>query len=195
MRPWGTRNPNALRAPLLLPLIALASVAEPIRAEGRIDMDTRVEALEARLDALTRRVSGLETAIREAGGVAAAAPGTKDRPAWVFDTYVQGSPFRVLQQELDRASGRVDLLLDVVAELPDKERWPAAAQGGQVPLVLVAEPAYRAPGAPVPLVLERATRIVTGARLHLSARLDSTEAQSLRRIRIGHVDAQIQETR
>ncbi len=191
MGPWGTRRPRALCAPLLLPLIALASAAEPIRAESRIDMDTRVEALEARLDALTRRVTGLETAIKETGGGAAAAPGTKGEPAWVFDTYVQGSPFRVLQKELDRTSGRVDVLLDVVAQLPDKDRWPAAAQGQPVPLVLIAEMAYRGPGAPIPLVLERATRIVPGARIHLSARLDPAEAQSVRRIRVSRAGPEI----
>jgi hypothetical protein len=93
-----------------------------------------------------------------------------------------------LQQELDRTSGRVDLLLDVVAQLPDTERWPPADRGQQVPLVLIAEPAYPGPGTsatPIPLVLERATRIVPGARIHVSARLDPTEAQSVRRIRVG----------
>lgn len=186
-RARGTRTRQPLRASLLLPLLSLASPAAPIRAEGGIDMDTRVEALEARLEALTRRVIGLESAIKETAGIAPAAPSPKGEPAWVFDAYVQGSPFRVLQKELDRTSGRVDLLLDVVAQLPDKDSWASAQSGQPVPLVLSAELAYPGPGAPatpIPLVLERATRIVQGARIHLSARLDPAEAQSVRRIQV-----------
>ncbi len=180
----------------VLAWLAIVSLAAPAQAE--VDMETRVGALEARLEALTRRVAGLESAVKETDPTAAAAPGSTGEPAWIFDGYVQGSPFRVLQQALERTSGRVDLLLDVVAQPPDGDGWGSATRGQPVPLVLIAEPADSRAGArtgPVPLVLERVTRIAPGARVHLSASLDPGEARSVRRIRVGHAQAQTQEVR
>jgi hypothetical protein len=174
-------------------LLGLAILSAPVLPEGGIDLDTRVGALEARLESLTQRVAAMESVLKDQNLDTTGAPGAKAAPAWVFDGYVQGSPFRVLQHDLDRISGRVDLLLDVAAPLPNPEQWATTVRGTAVPLVLVAEPPNLGPGTstvPIPLFLERATRVAPGARLHLRGQLDPARAQSVRQIRVGRAESE-----
>jgi hypothetical protein len=166
----------------LLPLLVAAG---PL-ASDEIDPLTRIDGLEARLEGLNRRVQALETLLRESGPLASAAPTVKGEPTWELDDYSRTSPFQVLQRSLDRQSGRLDLLLDVVAPIPDLADWNSAARGEAVPLMLIADTADGAAAAPVPLQLERATRLEPGARLHLSARLEPGIAERVRRIQIFH---------
>ena len=183
-------EPRPLNALALSPALCLALVAGPPRAAEVIDPNTRLEGLEVRLDALTRRVQALETMLKEAGPGIGSAPGPKGEPAWDFDDYTQGSPFNVLQQSLDRTNGRIDLLLDVVGPVPDVEDWAAVARSEPVPLTLTADRGDGLGGQSVPLRLERANQIVPGARLHVAATVDAAYAKLVRRIRVSYAPAQ-----
>ena len=120
--------------PHLLPLLALAG---PLTA-GDIDPQTRIDGLEARLEGLTRRVQALESLLRESGSAATTAASVKGQPIWEPDEYSDGSPFQVVQTNLDRESGRAELLLEVVAPIPDLSAWAAVPRGDAVPLILTA---------------------------------------------------------
>ena len=176
---------HARWAAWLLPLLAAAG---PLASE-EIDPLTRVDGLEARLEGLTRRVQALETLLRESGPSASAAPTVKGEPTWELDDYSRTSPFQVLQKGLERQSGRLDLLLDVVAPIPDLADWSSVARGQAVPLMLFADTGDDGALAPVRLRLERATRFDPGARLHLSVQLEPGIAERVRRIRIVHASA------
>lgn len=176
---------RTLWAPWLLPLLAAAG---PLAA-GEIDPLTRIDGLEARLEGLTRRVQALETLLKEPGPITAAARSVKGEPTWELDDDSRTSPFQVLQKSLDRQSGRVDLLLDVVAPIPDLSDWDSVARGEDSPLMLIADQGEGRPAVPVSLRLERATRLDPGARLHLSAQLEPGIAERVRRIRIAHASA------
>jgi hypothetical protein len=169
-------------------LLALLAAGGPL-ASDEIDPLTRIDGLEARLEGLTRRVQALENLLRESGPLASATPTVKGEPAWELDDYSRTSPFQVLQKGLDRQSGRVDLLLDVVAPIPDLADWDAVSRGEAVPLMLIADTGGGGAAAPVRLRLERATRFEPGARLHLSTRLEPGIAERVRRIRIVHASA------
>jgi hypothetical protein len=177
---------HARRAAWLLLLLAAAG---PL-ASDEIDPLTRIDGLEARLEGLTRRVQALETVLRESGPLASAAPTVKGEPSWELDDYSRTSPFQVLQKGLDRQSGRLDLLLDVVAPIPDLADWSSVDRGEAVPLMLIGDTGDGEALAPVRLRLERATRFDPGARLHLSAQLEPGVAERVRRIRIVHVSAE-----
>ena len=183
-------EPRPLNALALSPALCLALVAGSPRAAEVIDPNTRLEGLEVRLDALTRRVQALETMLKEAGPGIGSAPGPTGEPAWDFDDYTQGSPFNVLQQSLDRTNGRIDLLLDVVGPVPDVEDWAAVARSEPVPLTLTADRGDGLGGQSVPLRLERANQIVPGARIHVTATVDAAYAKLVRRIRVSHATAQ-----
>lgn len=168
--------------PHLLPLLALAG---PLTA-GDIDPQMRLDGLEARLEGLTRRVQALESLLKESGSAATAAPSVKGAPTWEPDEYSGSSPFQVVQTSLDRESGRAELLLEVVAPIPDLAAWAAVPRGDAVPLTLRASEANGGPASEISLHLERATRLDPGARLHLSAQLEPEIAQRARTIRITH---------
>ena len=170
--------------------LCLALVAGSADAAEGIDPNTRLEGLEVRLDALTRRVQALETMLKQAGPGVGRPTGPKGEPVWDFDDYTQGSPFNVLQQSLDRTNGRVDLLLDVVGPVPDVEDWAAVARSEPVPLTLTADRGDGIAVQSVPLRLERANQIVPGARLHVTATVDAAYAKLVRRIRVSHAPAE-----
>ena len=188
VRPAVRSAPSRRVAAALAAPLWLTGADAALRAETTIPMDTRIEALEARLEALTKRVAALESAASATDPAGApAAANAEGEPIWDFDGYVQGSPFRVLQRELNRETGRLDLLLDLVAEPPDSGPW-TAAPGQEIPLALTLEPPGNARDqrvGPMALTLERGSRMVPGARIHVTARLDPALARSVRRIRIG----------
>jgi hypothetical protein len=165
--------------PQILPLLALAG---PLAA-GDFDPQMRLDGLEARLEGLNRRVQALESLLRESGS---APPSVKGEPSWEPDEYSGSSPFQILQTSLDRESGRAELLLEVVAPIPDLAAWAAVPRGDAVPLILTAGQANGRPATAVSWRLERATRFDPGARLHLSAQLEPEIARRVRTIRITH---------
>lgn len=164
----------------------LAVVSQPILA---IDLETRVGALEARLQSLTRRVQAMEAVLKQGAGQASISAAPKGEPVWVLSDYVGASPFRVLHKTLDRSSGRVDLLLDVVSAPPDKGLWQSVQRGAPVPLALTLDPQQADPSQLLRLHLERATNFEPGSRIHVSARIDPGQARLVRQIRVEHVEA------
>jgi hypothetical protein len=164
-------------------LIPALVVAPSVRA---IDADTRLEALEARLESLTRRVAALEELLNDAPPDQLGAPRQSGEPAWELDDYTGNAPFRVLHRSLDRDTGRVDLLLDVTAPVPDLALWDSIAAGDPVPLVIAIEPGQEI--GETPLRLERATRFDPGARVHVSTELPPGQAATVRVMRVSHRD-------
>lgn len=176
----------APRAVVALAAGCLALTAGVAPGGEGIDAGTRLEGLEVRLEALTRRVQALETVLKEMGPGSSPTAAQEGEPVWEFDAYVEDTPFNVLQRSFDRKTGRVDLLLDVVAQLPDADRWASKARGAPVPLTLTADRGDGGTGRTQPLRLERASQIMPGARLHVSAALDPADAKLVRRLRIVH---------
>ncbi len=170
---------------LTLPLLIAAG---PLVADD-IDRATQIEGLEARLEGLTRRVQALETLLKESGRGSASAPAPKGEPTWDLDDYSRSSPFQLIQRNLDRKNGRVDLLLDVIEPIPDLRDWATVPRGEPVPLQLTPDTGDAGASIPVALRLERATRFEPGARVHLSAQLEPSVAKRVRQIRVAHAPA------
>jgi hypothetical protein len=167
--------------------MSLWAISDLTQAVDTATEDPRIPALEARLEGLTRRVQALETLLKEAppGGAPIALP--KGEPLWQFDEYTRGAPFRVLHQSLDRGNGRVDLLIEVAAEVQDKVNWGDLSLGAPVPLQVLPVDAGGLRGKPVPFTLTRGTSLAVGMRLHLSASLDPTAAPKVRELVIQHL--------
>lgn len=162
---------------------SLALAAGPCAA---IDQDTRLDALEARLEALTRRVQAMESVLKETGQSAAAPAIPKGQPLWESDDYSDGEPLRVLKSSLDRASGRLDVLLDVVTEIPDPEHWTNLNRGASVPLTVSLTPAPGDAQSPLRLRVERAGSIVPGSRIHVTGQIPPDLARQVRKILLLH---------
>lgn len=165
--------------------LIILGVTSPVPAQ-EIDPRTRIDGLEARLEGLTRRVQALETLLKESvlSGSKAAAP--KGEPTWELDTYVRESPFQVIQRSLDRETGRVDLLLNVTAPIPDQAAWAGLEKGAPVPLLLTPDLGEASPASPLPLRLERATRLEPGSRIHVSLQLEPGVAKRIHQIQVSH---------
>lgn len=169
----------------LILLVAGGPLAEEIAPE------TRINGLEARLEGLTRRVQALETLLKESGPGSAVRPAPKGEPTWELDDYSRENPFQVIQRSLDRDTGHVDLLLSVVAPIPDLASWAGVPKGEPVPLLLTPDLDDGGAASPLPLRLERATRLEPGSRLHVSAQLEPGLARRVREIRVEHAGAGI----
>lgn len=177
-RPWALGT-------LCLPLLLCAA---PLAA-AEIDPATRIDGLEARLEGLTRRVQALETLLKESGPGNAGNSAPKGEPTWDLDNYCRENPFQVIQRNLDRATGRIDLLLSVTAPIPDLADWIKLEKGAPVPLRLTLDLDDGQAASPLPLRLERAIRLEPGSRLHVSAQLEPSLAKRVRQIRVGHVSS------
>ena len=176
--------PEPLRWILRILCIPLLLAAGPLPAE-EIETETRIDGLEARLEGLTRRVQALESLLKEAGRGNASVSTPKGEPAWELDDCSRESPFQVIQRSLDRETGRVDLLLSVTAAIPDLASWAAVTKGDPVPLLLTPDLGDGGPAVPLPLRLERATRLEPGSRVHVSAQLEPGIATRVRLLRVG----------
>jgi hypothetical protein len=167
--------------------IALTIPAAPGLAQG--DPAVQLLELEARIGKLTRRVEVLE-----AGALAGAVSGGDGSPgvrmgkdlAWHLDGYLEDSPFKVSQQELDRKTGRVDLLLNLVAEPADGDLWRAAQVGEPVPVEVTAILAGGGTVGPVPFALHRRTSFDIGTHVHVLAQLPVDDPKAVRRLSIRH---------
>lgn len=169
--------------PGLCILILALATAPAVQA---IDTDTRLEALEARLESLTRRVAALEALLKDTAPDRLGASTQSGEPAWELDDYTGTAPFRVLHRSLDRDTGRVDILLDVTGPVPDRTLWESLAAGDPVPLVIAYESGPDA--GETQLRLERATRFDPGARVHVSVELPPDRAATARMLRVSHRD-------
>jgi hypothetical protein len=175
--------PEMKRALPVLLAIALSVPGGPGVAEG--DPAVKLLELEARIDQLARRVDVLE-----AGALAGtdSGPGVrlgKDL-AWHLDGYLAESPFKVSQQELDRTSGRVDLLLNLITEPADGDLWRAAQTGDPVPIEVTATLAGGGTAGPVPFTLHRRTNFDIGTHVHVLAQLPVEDAKAIRRLSVRH---------
>lgn len=179
------RSPRRVLGPLGLALWVSAS---QVPAQG-IDSETRIDGLEARLEGLTRRVQALETLLKESGPGVGGVAAPKGEPGWELDDYSREAPFQVIQRSLDRETGRIDLLLSVTAPIPDAALWTNLEKGSPVPLLVTPDLGDGAAASPLPLRLERGTRLEPGARLHVSTQLEPSVAKRVRQLRIGHATA------
>ena len=165
---------------------ALWVLASPCLAQANPAADKLAE-LEARIDQMARRIEVIEAQL--AGGVEpASGPGvrtTKDL-VWQFDTYLSDAPFAVSQQELDRKTGRVDLLLNLVAEPPDADLWRQIQVGGAVPIEVTATLAGGEAMAPIVFDLHRRTDLAPGTFVHVLGQLPADDAKAARRLVIRH---------
>ena len=162
--------------------IALSAPAAPGWAQ---EDSLKLLELEARIDQLTRRVEALE------GGAQAGmeeGPGVRTGKdlAWHFDGYLAESPFTVSQQELDRETGRVDVLLNLVAEPTDGDLWRAAQPGEALPIEVTATLAGGGAVGPVGFVLERRTDFAVGTHVHIRAPLPVEDPKAVRRLAVRH---------
>lgn len=141
------------------------------------------------MNQLSERVEVLEQLKRPADVPSATATKAKSgEVSWHFGDYLQGSPFSVLQHEFDRASGQVDLLLDVTGVIPDAGRWQGVVPGDAVPIRLIARLADSSTTPPIAFELNRGARFEAGSRLHVMAWLDPVTASGARMLQIEHVE-------
>ena len=172
------------RARPALLAIALTIPVAPSPAQG--DPAVKLLELEGRIDQLTRRVEVLE-----AGALAGADSGPGVRMgkdlAWHFDGYLAESPFAVSQQELDRKTGQVGLLLNLISEPADADLWRAVQVGGPVPIEVVATLAGGSTVGPIPFTLHRRTRFDIGTHVHVQAQLRVEDPKAIRRLAIRHI--------
>jgi hypothetical protein len=150
------------------------------------DLTTRVLELEGRIERLTRRLEVLEAAQASAAGPDAQMRTVKDL-AWQFDGYTGESPFKVSQQELDRTTGRVEVLLQLVAEPKDAAIW-RAEPGASLPLEVTATLSGGAVQGPVAFTLKRHTGLEVGRQVHIQAQFPEGDAKAIRRLVVRHRD-------
>lgn len=149
------------------------------------DLALKLLELQTRIEQLSRRVEILEA---QAAANADTGPGVrlgKDL-AWHFDAYLAQSPFQVSQQELDRKTGQVDLLLLVAAAPPDLDLWQAVAVGSPVPVEVTATLAGGGTLGPIPFTLHRRTTLGVGTQVHLVAQLGAPDPKAVRRLALRH---------
>jgi hypothetical protein len=174
---------HALDLPLAL---ILWGTAWPGLAQD--DTSARLLELEARVQQLTRRVDALE-ALAQAGMDTGPGVRTDKDLVWHFDRYLAESPFAVSQQELDRKTGQVDLLLSLAAEPADADLWREVQVGGQVPVEVEATLTGGVVVGPVSFTLYRRTSFRVGSQVHLLAQLPVSDPKAIRRLTIGHARA------
>jgi hypothetical protein len=173
-----------------LSILVFMALAVPMaRVSAQSDPNVRLLELEARIDQLSRRVEVLEAGALAAGdGGPDGGPGVRmDKDlAWHLDAYLVESPFKVSQQELDRKTGRVDLLLNLVAEPADGELWRTVPTGGPVPVEVTAILTGGGTVGPVAFALHRRTSFDIGTHVHILAQLPVEDAKAIRRLSVRH---------
>ncbi|WP_200233152.1 hypothetical protein [Thiohalocapsa halophila] len=173
----GCNRPKARHA-LTAALLALAWVLASVPAAAQQTAAERIELLEAKLRALTARVTALEAS---QGNAVAPEPGGI---AWVLGEDLRGRPFRIAHKALDLDDGRVELLLQITEPVPGAERWIA---GGPAPIRLT----LRTPDGSERrfyMTLLRGASLEPGGHLHLLAELDPALAAGASQIVVEHAD-------
>jgi len=165
---------------IALPAPVVAALAEPIQ-----DPTIKLLELEVRIDQLSRRVESLEARAQAGADPGPGARIGKDL-TWHFDGYVGEAPFTVSQQEIDRKTGRVDVLLNLVAEPADGDLWRSAGVGEALPVEASATLSGGGSLAPVTFTLVRRASFEVGAHVHVQAQLPVADAKAVRRLAIRH---------
>jgi hypothetical protein len=144
--------------------------------------ELRLQSLQQRLDDLSRRVEQLES--RASSGTSSPRIPSADGIQWTFDAALSQKPFNVTHQSFDRASGRFDLLLKVVAPISDPNAWQVA-QGAPVPVVAVLTLADGTANESVVFHLARGPKLDAGAQLHLKAEIATEQSAAVRGVSVG----------
>jgi hypothetical protein len=144
--------------------------------------DLRLQQLEARLEEVLRRLERLES--QGTQGTSTTSLRSEDGVQWSFDLNLSQEPFNVTHQSFDRASGRFDLLLKVVAPIRDPKTWQVAP-GAPVPVVAVLTLADGTANESVVFHLARGPKLDPGAKLHLKAEIATEQAAAVRGVSVG----------
>ncbi|HSO83518.1 hypothetical protein, partial [Thiocapsa sp.] len=137
---------------------------------------SRLQALEQRVEELERRVERMESA--PSSGGSASAPSKTDDIHWSFDAALSRDPFNVKHQSFDRGSGRFDVLLKVVAPIPDPTPWQVPS-GAPVPVVARIGLADGTASESLVFRLARGPRLEPGAILHIEAQVPPDQAAAI----------------
>jgi len=180
--------PTMRRALLLVLAAALQSAVAVPAPAAEDDLGRKLLELQARIDQLSRRVEVLEA---QAPDGLDSSPGVRTGKdlVWHFDEYLAESPFQVSQQELDRKTGQVDLLLGVAAEPADLDLWQTAPIGGAVPVEVTASLAGGGTIGPIAFTLYRRTALAVGSQVHVVAKLSVSDPRAVRRLVVRHQGA------
>ena len=171
-----------------LVLTGLASAAPPSTEPGvQTDADptagaSRLQALEQRVDELTRRLQQLESGASSGGSVSA--PSKTGDIHWSFDAALSRDPFNITHQSFDRGSGRFDVLLKVVAPIPDPTPWQVPS-GAPVPVVARIGLADGTASESLVFRLARGPRLEPGAILHIEAQVAPDQAAAISGLSVG----------
>jgi hypothetical protein len=142
----------------------------------------RLQALEQRVDDLARRLQQLESG-SETGASTSAAPKPGDIH-WSFDAALSRGPFNVTHQSFDRGTGRFDVLLKIVAPIPDPLPWRVEA-GAPVPVVARIGLADGTASETLVFRLARGPKLDPGAVLHLEAQVPPEQAAAISGLSVG----------
>jgi hypothetical protein len=165
---------------LVLSGLVLAATPSTGQAADPTPETSRLQALEQRVDDLVRRLQQLESG---AGASAPAAPKPGDIH-WSFDAALSRGPFNVTHQSFDRGSGRFDVLLKVVASIPDPRPWQVAI-GSPVPVVAKVGLADGTASESLVFRLARGPKLDPGAILHLEAQVPPEQAAAISGLSVG----------
>ena len=160
--------------------LALAAALVPLTCAADRDLEHRLADLEQQVQALTLRLQVLE---QRSAATPEALPAAISLPAegivWTFDDFVSASPLKVTPKAFDKKTGRIDLLLQITAVMPDPGAWSGA--GRPVPLALTLRGAGGADARAV-FTLVRSSSLEPGAHVHLQAQVDPVQAAAAHQI-------------
>jgi hypothetical protein len=173
-------------------LIGLATLLLPglmPAATPRIEPDADPNAKASRLDALEQRVDDLERRLQQlesgaSSGISATAPSKTGDIHWAFDKALSRGPFNVTHQSFDRGSGRFDVLLKIVAPIPDPIPWQVQV-GTPVPVVAKIGLADGTAEESLVFRLARGPRLEPGAILHIEAQVPPDQANAISGLSVG----------
>jgi hypothetical protein len=143
---------------------------------------SRLETLEQRVDDLMRRLQQLESGTGPS--VSTSAPPKAGDIHWAFDAALSRGPFNVTHQSFDRGSGRFDVLLKIVAPIPDPLPWQVEA-GAPVPVVAKVGLADGTASETLVFRLARGPKLDPGAVLHLEAQVPPEQAGAISGLSVG----------
>ncbi len=172
----------------LLFAVILIQLFNRTSVDPNADLVARLAMLEARTELLTKRLDHLEQAAPStdqlgAATTAAAATRADSGIAWRLGAGLEGDPLRVAAQTFDQRRGRIEVLLEIQAPLPDADAWPRQP-GRQVPVIVIARDNSGAVAAEQALTLMRGPSQEPGAYLHLGTELSEQTADRVRVIEL-----------
>ncbi|SDW21001.1 hypothetical protein [Thiocapsa roseopersicina] len=141
-----------------------------------------LRALEQRVEELERRVERMGSA--PSSGGSASAPSKTGDIHWSFDAALSRDPFNVKHQSFDRGSGRFDVLLKVVAPIPDPTPWQVPS-GAPVPVAARIGLADGTASESLVFRLARGPRLEPGAILHIEAQVPPEQAAAISGLSVG----------